>query len=49
MAVLARRFSPARCLVLDDAVTVRLTGDGGLPAEARLVGEDGLITAARAA
>ena len=49
MAVLARRFRPARCLVLDDAVTVRLTEDGGLPAEARLVGEDGAITQARAA
>ncbi len=49
MSVLARRFSPARCLVLDDAVTVRLTGDGGLPADARLLGVDGTIATAGAA
>jgi Peptidase family S51 len=49
MSVLARRFRPARCLVLDDAVVVRLTEDGGLPADARLVAEDGTISGASAA
>jgi hypothetical protein len=49
MSVLARRFAPARCLVLDDAATVRLTDEGGLPGDARRVSEDGTITGARAA
>jgi hypothetical protein len=49
MSVLARRFAPSRCLVLDDAVTVRLTEDGGLPADARLLGVDGAIAVAGAA
>ena len=49
MSVLARRFSPARCLVLDDAVTVRLAGDGGLPADTRVLGLDGTITQVGAA
>jgi hypothetical protein len=46
MSVLARRFHPARCLVLDDAVTVRLAEDGGLPPDARVLGGDGTITRA---
>jgi hypothetical protein len=49
MSVLARRFAPARCLVLDDAVTVRVARDGSLPADARLVAADGTITAVSAA
>ena len=49
MSVLARRFAPAACLVLDDAVTVRLPGDGRLPADARLLGVDGAITQSGAA
>lgn len=48
MSVLARRFGPARCLVLDDGVRVRLT-DGRLPAEARVVDRDGRINAFEAA
>jgi hypothetical protein len=49
MSVLARRFAPASCLVLDDAVVVRLTADGALPADARLLAADGTITGASAA
>jgi hypothetical protein len=49
MSVLARRFAPSRCLVLDDAVVVRLAEDGGLPTEARLLGVDGTITTVGAA
>ena len=49
MSVLARRFAPARCLVLDDAVALRLAADGGLPADARLVREDGAIAQVSAA
>ncbi|HEU0102444.1 MAG TPA: Type 1 glutamine amidotransferase-like domain-containing protein [Mycobacteriales bacterium] len=45
MAVLARRFAPARCVVLDDGVRVDLTDDGALPAGARVVGTDGHVVA----
>jgi hypothetical protein len=48
MSVLARRFAPARCVVLDDGVRVRLV-DGGLPAESRVVDHDGRITPFEAA
>ena len=41
MAVLARRFAPARCVVLDDGVRLDLAPDGALPPGARVVGEDG--------
>jgi len=44
MSVLARRFAPSRCLVLDDGVTVDLGWTGELPPGARVVGEDGRIT-----
>ena len=43
MSVLARRFAPARCLVLDDGVSVELGHDGGLPDDARVVTDDGRI------
>jgi hypothetical protein len=49
MSVLARRFAPARCVVLDDGVRVDLTGDGGLPPEASVVDADGHITTLAAA
>jgi hypothetical protein len=49
MSVLARRFSPARCLVLDDGVRVLLEPDGRTPSDARVVTEDGLVTAVEAA
>ena len=37
MAVLARRFAPARCVVLDDGVRLDLGPDGALPPDARVV------------
>lgn len=43
MAVLAKRFSPATCVVLDDGVRIDLTPDGGLPDGVRVVGTDGRI------
>jgi hypothetical protein len=43
MSVLARRFAPASCLVLDDGVRVDLGPAGELPAQARVVGADGRI------
>jgi hypothetical protein len=49
MSALARRFSPARCLVLDDGVRVRLEPDGQLPYGARVITEGGQVTALEAA
>jgi hypothetical protein len=43
MSVLARRFAPAHCVVLDDGSRIDLTDDA-LPADARVVGTDGRIT-----
>jgi hypothetical protein len=49
MSVLARRFAPARCLVLDDATRVTLDEDGGLPPSARVLDHDGHIAELEAA
>jgi hypothetical protein len=43
MGVLARRFAPARCVVLDDGVRVELGHDGALPPGTRVVGTDGTV------
>jgi hypothetical protein len=43
MSVLARRFAPARCLVLDDGVRVPLGPQGELPPDARVLTEDGRV------
>jgi len=43
MGVLARRFAPARCVLLDDGVRVDLGPDGSLPPGARVVTDDGRI------
>jgi cyanophycinase-like exopeptidase len=45
MSVLARRFAPASCLVLDDGIRVDLGADGDLPPGARVVDADGRIGA----
>jgi hypothetical protein len=44
MSVLARRFAPAKCVVLDDGTRMDLTPEGGLPPGARVVAADGRIT-----
>ncbi len=44
MSVLARRFAPARCIVLDDGVRYDLSPGGELPPEARVLADDGQIT-----
>lgn len=49
MSVLARRFEPARCLVLDDGVTLDLGEAGSLPGEARVVATSGRIVEVGAA
>jgi hypothetical protein len=43
MAELARRASPARCVVLDDGVRLDLGETRVLPPGARVVGPDGRI------
>ncbi|MFL6139407.1 MAG: hypothetical protein ACJ74O_16610 [Frankiaceae bacterium] len=49
MSVLARRFAPATCVVLDDGARVDLAPEGRLPAGARVVDVDGRIVEVRAA
>jgi hypothetical protein len=49
MSVLASRFSPLRCLVLDDGVRVDVTSPGHLPPAARVVTGDGRIVSLDAA
>jgi hypothetical protein len=49
MSVLARRFAPARCLVLDDGVRVPLGPGGDLPPDARVLTEDGRVADLQAA
>jgi hypothetical protein len=43
MSVLARRFAPSTCVVLDDGVRIDLGPDGALPPQARVVDGDGHI------
>ena len=49
MGVLARRFAPSPCVVLDDGVRVSLGPDGELPLGARVVTEDGRVAELEAA
>ena len=49
MSVLARRFAPARCVVLDDGMTLDFGTDNTLPTDARIVTDDGRIVARDAA
>jgi hypothetical protein len=43
MGVLARRFAPARCVLLDDGVRIDLGPGEVLPAGTRVIGQDGRI------
>jgi hypothetical protein len=43
LAAMARRFAPARCVVLDDGVRLELTQQGVLPPDTRVVSADGRI------
>ena len=45
MAILARRFAPAVCLVLDDGVTVELGAEHTVPPDARVVSTEGKLEA----
>ena len=51
MAVFARRFAPARCVLLDRGTRIELeTGDGaGWPPGVRVIAEDGRVTGLEAA
>jgi hypothetical protein len=49
MSVLARRFEPAKCVVLDDGTRLDLEADGSLPPAARVVAPDGHIGTVQAA
>ena len=49
MWVLARRFAPARCVVLDDGIRLPLDEDGGLPPGRAGGGPEGHIAALEAA
>jgi len=49
MSVLARRFAPARCVVLDDGTALDFGPDSRLPDGARVVTDDGRIVVRDAA
>ncbi len=49
MSVLARRFVPAHCLVLDDSTRVTLDDEGRLPPDARVLDLEGHIATLEAA
>jgi hypothetical protein len=43
MSRMARRFAPARCLVLDDGAQVRLGSDGTAPADSTVIDLEGRV------
>ena len=49
MSVLARRFEPASCVVLDDGMRLDLGADGSLPPQARVIDAHGHIGTVEAA
>ena len=44
MAVFARRFAPARCVLLENGTRVDTDSDGGCPPGTRVLAEDGRVT-----
>jgi hypothetical protein len=49
MAVFARRFAPARCILLDQGSRLDVAADGSWPPGARALAEDGRVTMLEAA
>ena len=49
MAVFARRFAPARCVLLEAGTRIDLDGDGSCPPDTRVLAGDGRVTALEAA
>ncbi|MGO8956746.1 MAG: hypothetical protein ACLQFR_05150 [Streptosporangiaceae bacterium] len=49
MAVFARRFAPAHCILLDNGTRVDTDSDGTCPPDTRVLAEDGRVTSLAAA
>jgi len=49
MAVFARRFAPARCVLLETGTRIDTGTDGGCPPDTRVLAEDGRVTTLEAA
>jgi len=49
MSVFARRFAPARCVLLEHGTRIDADGDGGWPPGSRVLGPDGRVTTGEAA
>jgi hypothetical protein len=49
MAVFARRFAPARCVLLDNGTRLYTDGGAGWPPHTRVLAEDGRVTTLEAA
>ncbi len=49
MAVFARRFAPARCVLLETGTRIDTDSDGSCPPDTRVLAEDGHVTALEAA
>jgi hypothetical protein len=49
MAVFARRFAPARCVLLENGTRVDTDGEGGCPPGTRVLGGDGHVSTLEAA
>ena len=49
MAVFARRFAPARCVLLEQGTRIDIDGDGDRPPGTRVLAEDGHVTTLEAA
>ena len=49
MAVFARRFAPARCVLLENGTRIDTDGDGTCPPRTRVLAEDGRVTSLEAA
>jgi hypothetical protein len=49
MAVFARRFAPARCVLLEAGTRIDLEDGSGCPPGTRVLGDDGHVTALEAA
>ncbi len=49
MAVFARRFAPARCVLLEAGTRIDTDGNGSCPPDTRVLAEDGRVTVLEAA
>jgi hypothetical protein len=49
MAVFARRFAPAWCVLLENSTRIDIDGEGALPPSIRVLAEDGRVTTLEAA